>query len=260
MGLTQSWGVGRRKVSDGTTFRSFSTQRSRSKSESSRPFSQSTVHQSTAEADNKRRPGISRRISIRYRPPSPEPPDPNSEAKSQTIRRMQSSLETWDKQLEEILHKKAHNDMVTKTELEKRDQQLEELTVRYNRECVKRQHTELERDNVTTELNNTTEELDDTKNQVKQLQSSLEQYQRAYQEFDENKRELVSKEVLYCIIASRYSIINNVIVAMQEEDLEEVSEQLQKSEGMRRRLNDHVTELQGQLAIEEQRSRFCTIL
>ena len=42
--------------------------------------------------------------------------------------------------------------MVTKTELEKRDQQLEELTVRYNRECVKRQHTELERDNVTTEL------------------------------------------------------------------------------------------------------------
>ena len=42
--------------------------------------------------------------------------------------------------------------MVTKTELEKRDQQLEELTVRYNRECEKRQHTELERDNVTTEL------------------------------------------------------------------------------------------------------------
>ena len=28
---------------------------------------------------------------------------------------------------------------------------------------------------------------------------------------------------------------------------------------MRRRLNDHVTELQGQLAIEEQRSKFCTI-
>ena len=42
--------------------------------------------------------------------------------------------------------------------------------------------------------------------------------------------------------------------------MEEISEQLQKSEGMRRRLNDQVTELQGQLAIEEQRSRFCTIL
>ena len=40
---------------------------------------------------------------------------------------------------------------------------------------------------------------------MKQLQSSLEQYQRAYQELDENKRELVSKEVLYFIIASRYS-------------------------------------------------------
>ena len=32
-----------------------------------------------------------------------------AEAKSQTIRRMQSNLETWDKQLEEVLHKKARN-------------------------------------------------------------------------------------------------------------------------------------------------------
>lgn len=32
-----------------------------------------------------------------------------TEAKSQTIRRMQSSLETWDKQLEEIALKKSHN-------------------------------------------------------------------------------------------------------------------------------------------------------
>ena len=31
-----------------------------------------------------------------------------------------------------------------------------------------------------------------------------------------------------------------------------VREQLKQSEGMRRRLNDQVTELQGQLAIEEQ--------
>lgn len=47
---------------------------------------------------------------------------------------------------------------------------------------------------------------------------------------------------------------------LQEEELQEMTEQLHKSEGMRRRLNDQVTELQGQLAIEEQRSRFCTIL
>ena len=33
----------------------------------------------------------------------------HTEAKSQTIRRMQSSLETWDKQLEEIVLKKSHN-------------------------------------------------------------------------------------------------------------------------------------------------------
>ena len=44
-----------------------------------------------------------------------------------------------------------------------------------------------------------------------------------------------------------------------EEELQTASEQLQQSETMRRRLNDHVTELQGQLAIEEQRSKFCNI-
>lgn len=38
------------------------------------------------------------------------------------------------------------------------------------------------------------------------------------------------------------------------------AEKLEKSEGMRRRLNDQVTELQGHLAIEEQRSKFCIIL
>ena len=54
------------------------------------------------------------------------------------------------------------------------------------------------------------------------------------------------------IIASRF--------LSQEAELETANEQLQKSEGMRRRLNDQVTELQGQLAIEEQRSRFCSIL
>ena len=42
--------------------------------------------------------------------------------------------------------------------------------------------------------------------------------------------------------------------------MEEVSEKLQKSEGMRRRMNDEIAELQGRLAIEEQRSHFCTIL
>ena len=47
---------------------------------------------------------------------------------------------------------------------------------------------------------------------------------------------------------------------MQELELETLNEQLEQSEGMRRRLNDQVTELQGQLAIEEQRSHFCTIL
>lgn len=40
---------------------------------------------------------------------------PCTEAKSQTIRRMQSSLETWDKQLEEIAVKKSHNGQLIST-------------------------------------------------------------------------------------------------------------------------------------------------
>ncbi len=69
-------------------------------------FSRPTVHQNTLESDNKRRPIVLKRNSSRYRPPSPEPPDPNSEAKSVTIRRMQSNLLEWDKKLDDINAKK----------------------------------------------------------------------------------------------------------------------------------------------------------
>lgn len=37
-----------------------------------------TVHQSTIETDNKKRPGIMKRNSIKYQPLPPELPDPNS--------------------------------------------------------------------------------------------------------------------------------------------------------------------------------------
>jgi len=48
--------------------------------------------------------------------------------------------------------------------------------------------------------------------------------------------------------------------SIQEEQLTSVSEQLQQSEGMRRRLHEQVTELQGRLALEEQRSKVCSIM
>ena len=57
-----------------------------------------------------------------------------------------------------------------------------------------------------------------------------------------------------------YTLLNGMALLLQEGELEAVKEQLQKSEGMRHRMNDEVTELQGRLAIEEQRSRFCTVL
>lgn len=70
---------------------------------------------------------------------------------------------------------------------------------------------------------------------MEELQNELGRYQLAYEELDAQKVEL-EREVTF------------------------TAEQLETSEGMRRRLNDQVTELQGQLAIEEHRSKFCTIL
>lgn len=46
----------------------------------------------------------------------------------------------------------------------------------------------------------------------------------------------------------------------QEAEVSQLDEELQQNEALRKRLNEQVTQLQGQLAIEEQRSRFCTIL
>ena len=46
---------------------------------------------------------------------------------------------------------------------------------------------------------------------------------------------------------------------MQEEQNVELLDKLEQIEGMKKRLNDVVTELQGQLAIVEQRSNFCSI-
>ncbi len=71
--------------------------------------------------------------------------------------------------------------------------------------------------------------------QCSQLQSDLSQYEAAYDQLSGVKDQL-------------------------EEQLTDNSELLQQSESMRRRLDDTVIELQGQLAIEEQRSKFCTIL
>ena len=47
---------------------------------------------------------------------------------------------------------------------------------------------------------------------------------------------------------------------LKEEEVSTKTELLEQSESLRRRLHEQVTELQGQLAIEEQRSRFCVML
>ena len=70
---------------------------------------------------------------------------------------------------------------------------------------------------------------------MERLQNDLMQYQLAYEEMEAKKTEW-------------------------EQEATITAEQLDRSEGMRRRLNDQVTELQGQLAIEEQRSKICTIM
>ncbi len=74
-----------------------------------------------------------------------------------------------------------------------------------------------------------------THTQCDQLQSDLTQYEAAYEEISAQRMEL-------------------------EEQLSGNNQLLQQSESMRRRLDDTVIELQGQLAIEEQRSKFCSVM
>ena len=69
----------------------------------------SSVLQGTIETDNKMRLGVLRKNSTRFEEPTPIPPDPNSEAKSETIRRMQRNLEEWNEELKAIQQKKAKN-------------------------------------------------------------------------------------------------------------------------------------------------------
>ncbi len=71
--------------------------------------------------------------------------------------------------------------------------------------------------------------------QCSQLQSDLAQYESAYEQLSGAREQL-------------------------EEQLTDTGQLLQQSESMRRRLDDNVIELQGQLAIEEQRSKFCSIM
>ena len=69
----------------------------------------SSVLKGTIETDNKMRQGVLRKNSTRFEEPSPPPPDPNSEAKSETIRRMQRNLEEWNEELKAIHEKKMKN-------------------------------------------------------------------------------------------------------------------------------------------------------
>ncbi|XP_064397958.1 uncharacterized protein LOC135344628 [Halichondria panicea] len=200
-----------------------------------RQFSRPTVHQNTLESDNKRRPIVLKRNSSRYRPPSPEPPDPNSEAKSVTIRRMQSNLLEWDKKLDDINAKKLKDEAIQQAEMRERDDQIKELTEKLANETEGRKTAEEHRDDLEQRLASTEDELGNTKDQCDQLQSDLTQYEAAYEEISAQRMEL-------------------------EEQLSGNSQLLQQSESMRRRLDDTVIELQGQLAIEEQRSKFCSIM
>ncbi|KAL5510761.1 hypothetical protein EMCRGX_G006362 [Ephydatia muelleri] len=195
----------------------------------------SSVLKGTIETDNKMRQGVLRKNSTRFEEPSPPPPDPNSEAKSETIRRMQRNLEEWNEELKAIHEKKMKNETIQKSELAKRDERISKLTNQYTSEHEVRTKTERERSQLSQELAQTTEQLDEHTKKIEQLEHYLAQYKQAFELAETKNGEL-------------------------EYELQSTGEQLKQSEGMRKRLQDQVTELQGQLAIEEQRSRFCVLL
>lgn len=195
----------------------------------------STLSQGTVETGNKRRPVLMKRGSQKFEPLPPEPPDPNSEAKSVTIRRMQSNLEVWEEKLKELYEEKKENDRISKAELIKRDETIQELSTKYKKELKLRKETEQLKDQTEQHLDEVQKVAEDQSQQLQHLEMQLRQYTMAYQQSDSRKQEL-------------------------EEQLTSVSEQLQQSEGMRRRLHEQVTELQGRLALEEQRSKVCSIV
>ena len=92
-----------------------------------------------------------------------------TEAKTVTINRMQSNLQEWDKQIKDILEKKAKNgkcfipgknlliavyitDTLCTSELANRDQKIKELSESYSSEHKIRTKTEKQRDKLTTKL------------------------------------------------------------------------------------------------------------
>ncbi|XP_019849678.1 PREDICTED: uncharacterized protein LOC109580679 [Amphimedon queenslandica] len=200
-----------------------------------KPFSRPTVNQTTIETDNKKRPGILKRNSERYAPPLPEEPDPNSEAKSLVIKKLHSNLEVWERQLEELTNKKKEQDELHKSEIEKRDNEITGLKSNLSEEMKQRTQAETNNKELSEKLNFTEMKLAEQTHNAEQLSVNLMHYEALYQQTEGQRSEL-------------------------EEENGELMRKVAMIEDMKRRLNDQVTDLQGQVAILERRSAICTIL
>jgi small-conductance mechanosensitive channel len=193
------------------------------------------VDRTTVETDNKKRPGIMRLNSIKYNPPPPQDSDPNSEVKSAVISRMNDNLIDWDKRLQDITVKKKETDELHKKEIEKRDAEKKDLTNKLDHETKTRQELEKLKNELTNKLITTENNLAHQMETSQQLHANLMSYEVMYQEMEGKCVEL-------------------------EEANGELTEKLTMMEEMKRRLNDQVTDLQGQVSILERRSAICIIL
>ena len=190
----------------------------------------------TIATDNKMHLGVIRKNTTRFKTlPSP-PSDPNSESKSLVIKRMKSFMQVWDHELDEIKSKKSEEDNERKNAFVKCQQSIVKLS---------------------KELSNTCNSLNDKIQESNNLSESISEARNLLLEKDDTISEL-HVQLEYLQIAFNESEIRR---SDFQEHTTILSQQLQHSEEMRKRLHEEFAELQGKLAIEEQRnSKICSIM
>ena len=190
----------------------------------------------TIATDNKMHLGVIRNNTTRFKSPSSPPPDPNSESKSLVIKRMKSFMQVWDHELDEIKSKKSEEDNERKNAF------------------VKCQHSIMK---LSKELSNTCNSLNGKIQENSNLSHTISEARNLLLERDDNISEL-NVQMDYLQIAFNESEIRR---SDFQEQATVLSQQLQHSEEMRKRLHEEFAELQGKLAIEEQRnSKICSIM
>ena len=194
------------------------------------------LNEGTIATDNKMHQGMIRKNTTRFKAlPSP-PPDPNSESKSLVIKRMKNFMQVWEQELDTIKSKKSEEDDERKTAFVKCQQSIRNLSHDLSDTCNKLNTKISENSNLSRAVHEARSLLMDKDTDISELSVQMEYLQIAFNESEIRRSDF-------------------------QEQVSVLGQQLQHSEDMRKRLHEEFVELQGKLAIEEQRnSKICSIM